>query len=172
MEQEGFDWLTNALATECSRRSVLRGLIGGGATGLFTPLETSKVGLPVVASPHTPVVGNPIPLAEKSLYLEDQAVGWDGWPEDEDGCTYADELLFNDGLGQGMVRFAPYQPEVADYAVEADIRFRGATGGMVFYGLALLHASHQREQRRLVGSRFTEVMVAPMPMSGGRSAWG
>ncbi|HEV2072166.1 MAG TPA: family 16 glycoside hydrolase, partial [Thermomicrobiales bacterium] len=137
VEQEDFDWFTNTLATECSRRSVLRGLAGGDAIGLFTPVGTSKVGPPVVAPHYDLGVASPIPLAEESLYLTDQAVGWDDWPEDDDGWTYADELLVNDGLGQGEVFLAPYQPEVTDYAVEAEIRLRGATGGTSFYGFGL-----------------------------------
>lgn len=137
MRQKGFDWFTNALATECSLRSVLRGLAGGGAIGLFTPVGTSKVGLPVVAPHYDPGVASPVPLAEESLYFTDQAVGWDDWPEDDDGWTYADELLVNDGLGQGEVFLAPYQPKVTDYAVEAEIRLRGATGGTSFYGFDL-----------------------------------
>jgi hypothetical protein len=67
-------------------------------------------------------------FTDEPFYLADQGQDSDGWPQNYAGWTATNGLFINDATSRGDVFLAAYQPQVRVFAVEVDIRLRGAIG--------------------------------------------
>jgi hypothetical protein len=95
-------------------------------------LETVVAGEDVPQA--TPVADEPARGPGEVLYEADESGGFDEWTGPSQ-WLHRDGTLVNDGTAGGSAILAPYQPNVSDYAVEAEIRLVRCNSSAGTFGL-------------------------------------
>jgi hypothetical protein len=133
----------------------LAAILTGSATGIPTPsLASSSGGTPAAASPLA---------AGTVLYQADASGGLDRWTGvagalfDDNFWNHEDGMLAYDPEGYYTTILAPYLPQVADYAIEAEIRVTGtpdlaSCGCFASFGLVVRWGETGGQPRRYTGS--------------------
>lgn len=85
--------------------------------------------------PPPPPIATPRPKPGDVLYQADWSGGLNGWAASSEWKTVSG-MLVNDGT-RGSIAFAPYVPEIPDYAVEAEIQWPQQANIYYFFGVAL-----------------------------------
>jgi hypothetical protein len=96
---------------------------GNTLSNTTLPSMPTDTAVPPTPKPPTPTVTPESPAGSDLLYQADWSAGLNGWFGSQDWKTL-NGMLINDGAhdGIGLSITAPYSPNTADYAIEAEIQ--------------------------------------------------